>query len=98
MKYIYTWNETISMYSVRFATKEEQEKINKAVNLLSQCKQCYKSIINDAYKYYKGNIDRFIDDEAYYTVQDLHKNLKKVDELTKGLVQFATDDYYFPLW
>ena len=98
MKYIYTWNENTSMYSVRVATKEEQKKINQAINLLNQCKQDYKSIIDDAYRYYKGDIDRFIDDEAYYYVQNLNKNLEKVNELTKGLIQFATGNYYFYLW
>ena len=98
MKYIYTWNDTTGMYSVRVATNEEENNIKTAIKIFNQCKQTYRSIISDSYKYYKGDIDRFIDDEAWYVVQQLHKDLDKVDELTKGLINLSTGKYRFFLW
>lgn len=98
MKYIYTWNESTQMYTIRIATKEEESNIQVALQLFKECKQTYNSIICDAYREYNGDIDRFIDDEAYYVVQNLHKNLDKVNELTKGLINLNTENYYFYLW
>ena len=98
MKYIYIWNNTTMMYSVRFATNEEENNIKTAIEIFNQCKQTYSNIVSDSYKYCKGDVGRFIDDEAYCTVQQLHKDLDKVEELTKGLINLNTDKYRFFLW
>lgn len=98
MRYIYTWNSSTEMYSVRIATNEEESKINEALKLFEQCKRLHDSIINDAYHYYNGDLDRFIDDEAYFTVQYLHKDLDRVNDMTKGLIELATGKYYFFTW
>ena len=98
MRYIYTWNPSTEMYSVRIATNEEESKINEALKLFKQCKILHNSIINDAYHYYNGDLDRFIDDEAYFTVQYLHKDLDRVNDMTKGLIELATGKYYFFNW
>jgi len=98
MRYIYTWHEDIQMYSIRIATNEEENRISEALKLFKQCKSLHDSIINNADSLYNGDIERFIDDEAYYTVQNLHKDLNKVNDMTKGLIKLATDKYYFILW
>lgn len=98
MKYIYSWNETTNMYCIRFATKNEYDTIKSAIDLFEHCKQIHNSIIYDAYQSYNGDIERFIDDEAYYVVQELHKNLQKVESMTKGLINLDTGKYYFYLW
>ena len=98
MRYIYTWHEDTQMYSIRVATEEEENRISEALKLFKQCKSLHNSIINDAYHYYNGDLDRFIDDEAYYTVQNLHRDLNKVNDMTKGLIELATGKYYFFLW
>ena len=98
MKYIYIWDCNKQQYQVRFATHEEEENIKQAIKLFNDCKQTYRQIINDAWREYNGDIDRFIDDEAYYAVQELHKNLDKVNELTKGLINLNTTKYTFMCW
>ena len=98
MKYIYIWHEDTQMYSIRVATEQEENRIKTAITLLKQCKTVHDSIIHDADTLYHGDIDRFIDDEAWYTVQQLHHDLSLVDELTKGLIELDTGKYYFPLW
>ena len=98
MKYIYTWNEDILMYSIRVATEYEEERIKNAVKMLKHCKTVHDSILHDADVYYHGDIDRFIDDEAWYTVQELHHDLAHIDILTNGLINLDTGKYYFPLW
>ena len=98
MRYIYTWHEDTQMYNIRVATEEEENKISEALKLFRQCKSIHDSIINDADSLYNGDIERFIDDEAYYTVQHLHKDLDKVNDMTKGLIKLATGKYYFFLW
>ena len=98
MRYIYTWHEDTQMYSIRVATKQEESRINDALKLFNQCKTVHNSVIADAEQYYNGDIERFIDDEAYYTVQNLHKDLNIVNEMTKGLIELATGKYYFCLW
>lgn len=98
MKYIYTWHKDTKMYSIRVATKQEENRINIALELFNRCKTAYKSIIADANKYYNGDVDRFIDDEAYCAVQSLHNNLDTVNKLTKGLMTLDTNNYCFYLW
>lgn len=98
MRYIYTWHEDTQMYSIRVATEEEENRINKALKLFKQCKSLHDSIINDANSLYNGDIERFIDDAAYYTVQFLHKDLDRVNDMTKGLIELDTNKYYFLMW
>jgi len=98
MKYIYKWNADTNMYDVRLATKEEQILIDNAVKMLDECRKLHNSIVKDANELYHGNLDRYIDDEAYYTVQNLHKDLDKVNDMTKGLIELVTGKYYFFLW
>lgn len=98
MKYIYTWHKDTKMYSIRVATKQEENRINIALKLFNQCKMVYKSIIADANQYYNGDVSRFIDDEAYCAVQTLHNNLDTVNKLTKGLMTLATSNYCFYPW
>ena len=98
MKYIYTWHEDTQMYSIRVATEQEENRINDALKLFKQCKVVYHSIINDANQYYNGDIDRFIDDEAYYVVKNLHNDLDTVNKLTEGLMTLATGNYCFYFW
>lgn len=98
MRYIYIWHEDTQMYSIRVATKEEENRIREALKLFKQCKSLHDSIINDANSFYNGDIERFIDDEAYYTVKELHSDLDKVDELLRGLMSLATGRYRFYLW
>lgn len=98
MKYIYTWHEGTHMYSVRMATEQEENRISTAIRLLKKCKKVHQSIINDAYSHYNGDIDRFIDDEAYYVVKELHNDLDNINKLTEGLIELATDKYYFFNW
>ena len=98
MKYIYTWNQDTNMYDIRLATKDEQILIDNATKLLAECKQIHNQIINDANELYHGDLDRFIDDEAYYCVQDLHNKLDLVSKLSKGLIDLNYGKYYFMLW
>ena len=98
MKYIYTWNADTNMYDIRLATKDDQILINEATKLLAECKQIHNQSINDANTQYNGDLDRFIDDEAYYCVQDLHNKLDLVGKLSKGLIDLNYGKYYFMLW
>ena len=98
MKYIYTWHEDTQMYSIRVATEQEENRINTALSLLKQCREVYNSIIRDANREYNGNLDLFIDNEAYYCVQELHHSLDLVNELSKGLIELNTGKYYFLMW
>ena len=97
MKYIYTWNQDTNMYDIRLATKDEQILINEATKLLAECKQIHRQIINDANTQYNDDLDRFIDDEAYFCVQDLHNKLNLVGKLSKGLIDLNYGKYYFML-
>ena len=98
MKYIYTWNQDTNMYDIKLATKDDQILINEATKLLAECKQIHNQIINEANELYHGDLDRFIDDEAYYCVQDLHNKLDLVGKLSKGLIDLNYGKYYFILW
>ena len=98
VRYIYTWHEDTWMYSIRVATEEEKNRIDEALKLFEHCKRLHDSIIHDADSLYNGDIDRFIDDEAYYIVQNLHKDLDRVNDMTKGLIELATGKYYFFFW
>ena len=98
MKYIYTWHEDTQLYTVRVATEQEENRIKTAITLLKQCKTVHDSIIQDADTLYHGDIERFIDDEAYYVVKQLHHNLSLIDEFTKGLIKLDTGKYYFLFW
>ena len=98
MKYIYAWNKDKNMYSVRMASKEEENKINDAIKLFEQCKREYYRIIDSANKEYSGDIDLFIDNEAYSTVQHLHQTLNQVEEMTKGLIKLDISKYCFLTW
>lgn len=86
------------MYDIRLATKDDQILINEATKLLAECKQIHNQIISDANTQYNGDLDRFIDDEAYYCVQDLHNKLDLVGKLSKGLIDLNYGKYYFMLW
>lgn len=98
MRYIYTWHEDTQMYSIRVATEQEENRISTALELFNHCKTAYQSIIDDANQYYNGDVNRFIDDEAYYVVKELHKDLDTVNKLTEGLMTLATGNYCFYLW
>jgi hypothetical protein len=86
------------MYSIRVATEQEENRISTALKLFNHCKTVYQSIIDDANQYYNGDVNRFIDDEAYYVVNELHKDLDTVNKLTEGLMTFATGNYCFYLY
>lgn len=86
------------MYDVRLATKDEQILIDNAIKLLAECREIHNQIINDANTQYNGDLDRFIDDEAYYCVLDLHSKLDLVGKLSKGLIDLTYGKYYFMLW
>lgn len=98
MRYIYTWHKDTESYSIRVATKEEENRIREALKLFKQCKSLHDSIINDAAQYYNGDVERFIDDEAYCTMRKLHNDLDTVDELLKELMILDTSKYRFYLW
>lgn len=79
-KLILTWDNNKSQYHVRYATPEDIKTLNEIKELMSQLKQFYYEVIDDA-KSMGISIDLFIDNECYYAWQDSYDKAKKVDEL-----------------
>lgn len=85
MKQILTWNNDIAMYRVRFATKEESDIINNAIEKLNHLKHLYYEVAKDANEA-DLPIDRFIDDYAYGTHCAMCNLAREIINMTKGLI------------
>lgn len=94
MKQILTWNNDIAMYDVRFATKEESDIIDNAIEKLNHLKTLYYQIAefaDDA----NMPIDRFIDDEAYGTHCAMCNLAREIIDMTKGLIVLDVWKYVY---
>lgn len=94
MKQILTWNNDIAMYSVRFATKEESDIIDKTIEKLNHLKYLYYDIAKAADEA-DLPIDRFIDDWAYGTHSAMCDLAKEINNMTKGLIVLDVWKYVY---
>ena len=94
MKQILTWNNDIAMYNVRFATKEESDIIDNAIEKLNHLKYLYYEIAKDADEA-DLPIDRFIDDEAYGTHCAMCNLAREIINMTKGLIVLDVWKYVY---
>ena len=94
MKQILTWNDDIAMYNVRFATKEESDIINNAIEKLNHLKYLYYIIAKDA-DAADLPIDRFIDDYGYGVHSIMCNLAKEINNMTKGLIVLDVWKYVY---
>lgn len=80
------WDEQSHHYTVmRYATSEEEAIINKALATAKKVKDWIKRAEQRAAELGLA-IDRYIDDEAYYTYNDLYKEASAIEEKARALI------------